>query len=191
MNLVGLAGQTRLICNTLLGRGCEVVGRLRSRHVQRRVPKCLPPVLIQDLRSNLDTETLQRQKLLIGHPPDAGNDMELWLQISDQRAPCPSFVPESDVLDYWCSVLKAKTQPDLVVLFAIPDEGENFLSGIRSQSWRGLVFRQVANLRVNGGRREDAREGDQFRQVAHGTPSERKLHSNARYTRGNNTGRVQ
>src|ERR1700722_12864414 len=93
--------------------------------------------------------------------------MKLRLQISCERDPCPALLPERDILNYRCAVLKAKTQPELVVLFAIPDEGESFLRGIRRQPWRGLVFRQVAILRLNCRRRDDGRHGDEFQQVGH------------------------
>ena len=69
MNFVGLAGQTGLICNALRGRRGATVRSLHSRNIQRRVPKSLPPILIQYLRSNLDAETFQREDLLICHPP--------------------------------------------------------------------------------------------------------------------------
>src|SRR5262249_2004803 len=108
MNFIGLTRQAWLICDAFLGRRCTVVGCFRSWHIQRRVPKSLPTVLIQDLRSDLDTETFQRQELLISHAPQTGNDMEVCRQIRSQSRPCPALVPESDILDERSAILQTE-----------------------------------------------------------------------------------
>ena len=124
-----------------------------ARHQKRRVPEGVPPLTVDHLRRDLDTDLLKILECLDFDPAHAARDLELRGQVLSQGRPLATPTSDRQIVNQRLPTLDTVAGSQLGPTLAPPRHREQVLIHGRREPIAGRVRRQIAVERIGAGRR--------------------------------------
>src|SRR5262249_26028240 len=111
---------------------------------ERRIPECVPALLVDALLRELDARRPHRSSLIHPETTDAGDDVIFGREVLTYGAPRPARFFRGELADNRRAVLDRITRAHLGAGLAVPRHGQHALIDARRETGRTFVLREIA-----------------------------------------------